>query len=223
MHPTDCCGMQLFIPAWDTCFWHKSPHIGELGARSKYLGHERVIATNIIPWALITYLCSRYIFLAQKFLYYGMDYGYMPAHVYIHIRLSMNGFRIRMQVYMREWFLNIHRFSVMCVLMSLCKMYYASNDKHKTVQSYIPVNGVKLGAKLGSHLTQCRYYCQCKAAVSFDHIWFHANSNVTYCGRQWHYHDCLCPGPFESPGYQQLWHWQCRINRSLFFTRKDSH
>ena len=26
-HPTVFCGMQLLIPAWDTCFWWQSPHI----------------------------------------------------------------------------------------------------------------------------------------------------------------------------------------------------
>ena len=24
-----CCGMQLFIPVWDTCFWHQSPHMSQ--------------------------------------------------------------------------------------------------------------------------------------------------------------------------------------------------
>ena len=27
LHPTEYCGMQLQIPVWDTCFWHRSPHI----------------------------------------------------------------------------------------------------------------------------------------------------------------------------------------------------
>ena len=27
LHPTVFFGMQLFIPAWDTSFWHQSPHL----------------------------------------------------------------------------------------------------------------------------------------------------------------------------------------------------
>ena len=29
LHPTEYCGMQVSIPAWNTCFWLQSPHIYE--------------------------------------------------------------------------------------------------------------------------------------------------------------------------------------------------
>ena len=36
LHPTVFCGMQLFIPAWDTCFWHQSPQIMSLFRHSQW-------------------------------------------------------------------------------------------------------------------------------------------------------------------------------------------
>ena len=27
LHSTEYCGMQLFMTAWDACFWHQSPHL----------------------------------------------------------------------------------------------------------------------------------------------------------------------------------------------------
>ena len=39
LHPTVNCGIQLLIPAWDTCFWHQSPYMTQINIIHTMQGH----------------------------------------------------------------------------------------------------------------------------------------------------------------------------------------
>ena len=63
-HPTGHCGMQLLIPAWDTCFWHRSPHLYPAVLREIFNWSELpsgCLGLFVLPDALCTdaayYMC----------------------------------------------------------------------------------------------------------------------------------------------------------------------
>ena len=62
LHPTENCGMQLLIPAWDTCFWHQSPQL-TIDVRSRlYQVNNKVVLHNEVPAAKLEHL---YIYIYE--------------------------------------------------------------------------------------------------------------------------------------------------------------